>query len=395
MRIAVILEETISDGGGFNQALNAIIQIERLSQGKFSCLILTSHAENLPLLKELGVSAIAFRRNFGNKVIGALGANPLTRRFLRYVKWTSPFENLLLSNECDLAYFVTPTSLVACLQRLNYILTIWDNCHRDFPEFPEVRSYGEFMRREFIYNYINQAYLILVDSEELAILLSRRYGVDRERLLTMPFGSNPLLKRGLTESVETTLQQYGLSPGFFLYPAQFWPHKNHLRIVQALALLTAQGKNLQVVFVGGDKGNRETVTAAIAHEGLQKRIVDLGFVPTAHLQALYQGCSTVIMPTYFGPTNIPPLESWQARRPLIYSQHLAHQCGDAALLIDPDDPQSLASAMLQSEKAEVRSRLVMSGEARLATIDRERDQAEVEFTQRLKQFGQRLSTWLQ
>lgn len=395
MKVAVILEDTISAGGGFNQALNAIIQFERLSRGKFTCLVLTSRSENLQLLNELGFSAINFSSRFLDKAIAALGSNELTRRVLRRFRWTSPFERLLLDNACDLAYFVTPTARVACLHRINYILTIWDNCHRDFPEFPEVRSFGEFKRREFIYNFIPQAYLTLVDSDELGSRLHQRYGVDPGRLLTMPFSPNPMLRLDSSIDVKDILDQYKLTPGFFLYPAQFWPHKNHLRIVQALTLLKSQGESPIVVFVGGNKGNQETVMGAVDRAGLQEQILNLGFVPTEHLHALYQSCCAVVMPTYFGPTNLPPLEAWQARRPLIYSQHLAQQCNGAALLIDPDDPRSLANAMLQSQKIQIRDDLIKRGEKRQIEIAEQREHAETKFLVHLKSFEQRCMTWTQ
>ena len=393
MKIAVVLEDTISSGGGFNQALNAIIQVERLSKGNFTYLILTNQAENLPFLRQLGLSSVTFRTKFMDKVISALGENELTRRLLRRFKWISPFEQLLVKNNCNLVYFVSPTERVACLQRLNYILTAWDNCHRDFPEFPEVRAHGEFMRREFIYQYLPQAYLTLVDSEELANLLHRRYGVDRNRLLVMPFAPNPMLKAEQSGNHKAILDYYELNPGFFLYPAQFWPHKNHIRIVEALALLRSQGVKPTVVFVGGDKGNKKIVAEAAIRERLQGQVADLGFVSTEHLQALYESCAAVVMPTYFGPTNIPPLEAWQARQPLIYSRHLAQQCGDAAILIDPDDARSLANAMLQINNLDVRSDLVLRGDSLLKEISKSREQAEKKFADVLMRFSQRLSTW--
>jgi len=63
----------------------------------------------------------------------------------------------------------------------------------------------------------------------------------------------------------------------------------------------------------------------------------LGFVPIEDMRGLYEGSLAIVMPTYFGPTNIPPLEAWTLEKPLIYSTHLAEQAGDAALLIDPNN----------------------------------------------------------
>ncbi len=395
MKIAVVLDDIISAGGGFNQALNAIIQIERLSRGKFSCLILTSRSENLPLLKEIGIEAISFKYKLLDIIIGALVGSELLRRILYRFNWISPFEKLLSSNNCDLAYFLAPTLRVTCLQRINFILTIWDNCHRDFPEFPEVRVCGEFNRRETIYKLIPQAFLTIVDSETLAIQLHRRYGVDFDRLLPMPFSQNPLLATYRYSNNKDVLETYNLKSGFFLYPAQFWPHKNHIRIVQALALLKKQGVNLTVVFVGGDKGNIETVLEAVAREDLKDQIINLGFVSANHLRELYECCCAVVMPTYFGPTNLPPLEAWANHAPLIYSSQCSAQAGDAALLVDPDNASCLAEAMLQlSRDAELRERLIKAGELRLIEIALQRKIAEDKFIYFLSQFESRRQCWI-
>ena len=394
MKLAVVLEDTIASGGGFNQALNAIIQVERMSKGQFSCVVMTNKSENLSVLRQQGLTTIAFKIKLMDKIIELLLQNELTRRLLRRLKWISPFEKLLIKNKCELAYFVAPTSRALYLQRLNYILTIWDNCHRDFPEFPEVRAHGEFMRREFSNQLLSQAILILVDSEQLSKRLILRYGLNEDRLLVMPFQPNPLLKsQNKTDHISTIIKKYGLSQEFLLYPAQFWPHKNHIRIIQALEILKKQGKTTVVVFVGGDKGNKKRVADAVKKAKLEEQVIDLGFISNEDLSALYEGCLAVVMPTYFGPTNLPPLEAWQARKPLIYSHHLSHQCMDAAILIDPDDPESLARAIITLDDNNVRKNLIDKGSKRLDEIKIERDKAVNKFELYIKKFERRYSTW--
>lgn len=394
MKLAVILEDTIASGGGFNQALNAIIQVERMSQGKFSCVVMTNKSENLSVLRQLGVTAIVFKTKLMDKMIELLSQNELTRRLLRRFKWISPFEKFLIKNKCELVYFVAPTSRALYLQRLNFILTIWDNCHRDFPEFPEVREHGEFMRREFSNQLLSQAILILVDSEQLSKRLILRYGLNQDRLFVMPFEPNPLLKaQNKSDHMSSIIKKYGLNQEFLLYPAQFWPHKNHIRIIQALEILKKQGKTPVVVFVGGDKGNKKRVADAVKKAKLEKQVIELGFISNEDLSALYEGCLAVVMPTYFGPTNLPPLEAWQARKPLIYSYHLRHQCMDAAILIDPDDPDSLARAIVTLDDQNVRCSLIDKGLKRLDEINIEREKAIEKFELYLNMLERRYSTW--
>ena len=58
------------------------------------------------------------------------------------------------AEKIDLVYFVSPSRLAADLKKLNFIFTIWDLCHRDNPEFPEVKKDNQFETREKIFKEV-------------------------------------------------------------------------------------------------------------------------------------------------------------------------------------------------------------------------------------------------
>jgi glycosyltransferase involved in cell wall biosynthesis len=313
---------------------------------------------------------------------------------LRRARVTSRLEKELIACGADLAYFVTPSRSVDALDSVNYIYTVWDLCHRDFPEFPEVRDFHEFRTREFVSaGSATRAATVLVDSVDLAERLRLRYGIDQDRILTMPFGPSPFLSTREAERSDAVLASYGLEGGYFFYPGQLWAHKNHVRVLEALALLNQRGTRERVVFAGGDGGNRRHLEAVIRRLSLESQVRLLGFVPASHMKALYEGSVAVAMPTYFGPTNLPPLEAWSVGRPLIYSRHLSAQAGTAAALVDPDDANALADAMMAVREPKTAAELVTRGKERLLEIARERDEAEAELVKRLYQFEQRRKCW--
>ena len=394
MKIAAILGYDVTDGGGFSQALNAIGQMARLCEGKYEFTVFTSQKKNIEYLNKLGYEACYFRYGLAGKWLSYSATNPLLGLVQSTLKLISGFEKSLLAEAVDLAYFVTTTRQCLALQKLNYITTVWDLCHRDSPEFPEVRSYNEFLSREYIYsNALSQALIVLCDSAELAKRIGGRYGVDSDRLLAMPFAPSPLLEEDYSVSAQTVLSKYQLKPGYFFYPAQFWAHKNHVRILQALKILKDDGISREVVFCGGDHGNLEQVKSRVAEFGLEEAVRLLGFVPADEMRSLYEGCAAVVMPTYFGPTNIPPLEAWKLGKPLIYSAHLSEQAGNAALLVNPDSAEDLADAMQMVVEPGIAADLVQKGHARLLVIDKERQFAETVMSERLGQFSKRLACW--
>jgi glycosyltransferase involved in cell wall biosynthesis len=397
MKIVALLENDITASGGFNQALNAILQMKRICDNRFELAVFTTIKNNIPTLKKLDVTADYMPTiSFMEKQILRFVAMSSWQRIKMRLR-LSPiltFEKKLIRMGADLIYFVTPSSLPTTLQRLNYIITVWDLCHRDTPEFPEVREFGQFNARENLYKQsLAPSVVVLTESKTLAENIYRRYGVDRERLLPMPLSPAPFLNEAHATDTEVVLAKYQIDCGYFFYPAQFWSHKNHIRILEALLILRQEGGHPVVVFAGGDMGNRKTVERFIARNNLVEQVKILGFVPAEDMRGLYSGCRAVMMPTYFGPTNLPPLETWMIGRPLIYSSHLREQAGDAAILIDPDDANDLAAAMKSIMDDQICAELIKKGHSRLQEIEVQRDMAEAELLARLVRFEKRSRCW--
>ena len=362
MKIIAIIEKPITSGGGFNQALNAIQQMNRLSVDKFDFSVVTPTKENIDSLKRLNIKADYVAITLLDKILSRLFPGRIWGQILATLKIVGPFEKELIKQNCDLVYLVEQSSRAECLQNLNFIETVHDLCHQDQLEFPEVRNFGEFRARELVFqNTLTRAFIVMADSEELADKINFRYGVDRDRIVTMPFSPSPFLKEPQVSDSANILKLYKLDYGYFFYPAQFWAHKNHYRIIEAVKLLRQEGTQCRVVFVGGDKGNYAFLDHIIRGYGLRKHIQSLGFIPAEHMSALYENCQAVIMPTYFGSTNLPPLEAWLLGKPLIYSKQFSDHAGNAAILINPDDASSIADAMKSMLDESISKKYIKNG----------------------------------
>lgn len=395
IKIIAILDNTIGAGGGFNQALNAIVQMQRLSINRFKFEVFTTHEENVCFLKRFDVRALAIQITIFDRVLGIFSKNKLWQSIQSRLKLIGPLEKKLSRHRCDVAYFVTPSTLCACLQKLNYINTIWDLSHRDTPEFPEVRHFNTFFIRENNYKYnFGSALVTLTDSFRLADMAAQFYGIDQQRFIAMPFEPMPFLEEKKAAGGGKVLVSYKLESGYLYYPAHFWPHKNHIRILQALKILRDEREWLPtVVFSGKDYGNLLHIKKFISENTLESQIRILGFVPPEDICGLYENAMAVVMPTYFGPTNLPPLEAWLLNVPLIYSSHLAEQAGNAALLVDPDSATEVASALQLCRKPEVREQLIRAGQQRLAEISQQRASAEDSLCTVLEKFAARRQCW--
>jgi glycosyltransferase involved in cell wall biosynthesis len=240
------------------------------------------------------------------------------------------------------------------------MVAIHDVQHRLQPEFPEVSADGEWERREYLMrNLAASAAGIFVDSDvgrEHLSLFYGAYGATDERLHVLPFLPASTMRRFVSTAEQAAVRaRYGIPDAYIFYPAQFWSHKNHARIIEAMEQIrNVAGTEIAAVFCGSHAGAaRERhfeLLMTMAHRcGVANQIQILGFVSDDELAALYAGARALVMPTFFGPTNIPVLEAWAAGCAVITSDipGVREQAGDAALLVDPRQSDHLATAILR------------------------------------------------
>lgn len=240
---------------------------------------------------------------------------------------------------------------------LPILMPIYDLNHRLQPQFPEVSALGEFNRREHLYRSIcRYSTFILVDSDKGREDVLRFYGdlIDGDRIRILPY--YPPIERAAPsghDEIVRVMAKYQLPKRYFFYPAQFWQHKNHALIVRAVRLIADQtGEMIPVILCGTYNDyfrakNFLEVGQLVGELNLAATVRYIGAVPDTDLPALYAGSVGLVMPSFFGPTNIPPLEAWHYSRPVIAADipGIREQIGDAGLLIDPRSPESLARAM--------------------------------------------------
>jgi glycosyltransferase involved in cell wall biosynthesis len=114
------------------------------------------------------------------------------------------------------------------------------------------------------------------------------------------------------------------------------------------------------------------VRARVESLGVTDRVHFLGYVSDAEMASLYSNASALVMASYFGPTNIPPLEGFQLSVPVIASSIHQDQLQDGALYFDPDDEETLTQAMLEVQTPRTREKLIAAGTRRLNSLAKER-----------------------
>jgi len=283
-------------------------------------------------------------------------------------------ELMLFPNAISLAYETD----------IPYVMAIHDLQHRLQPEFPEVSADGEWERRERLFrNATRYATLLLADSEvgkEDILNFYGAYGVTPDQVKVLPFLPACYLRPEISEEERQHVRKtHQLPERYLFYPAQFWPHKNHKRIVQALALLKERGIKADIVLCGSYGGKirsrtfKEVMTVA-SRAGIEKNIHYRGYVSDDDMSGLYAGAAGLVMPTFFGPTNIPVLEAWALGCPVLTSdiRGIREQVEDAGILADPLSVESIADGIYRLWTDEHLAKdLARRGRARMASYTHE------------------------
>ncbi|MEI6350198.1 MAG: glycosyltransferase family 1 protein [Verrucomicrobiota bacterium] len=168
------------------------------------------------------------------------------------------------------------------------------------------------------------------------------------------------------EKIQAAMARLGQHSPYFIYLARLeHPGKNHVRLIEAFEQFCQQhpGKPHELVFGGADWHGAEAIHQRIAVSPFKERIRSLGFVAKDDLPLWYGGATAMIYPSLFEGFGLPPIEAMACGVPVISSTcgSLGEVVGEAARLIDPHDPQSMAEAMAEiasnPEIAASRSRL--------------------------------------
>ncbi len=254
----------------------------------------------------------------------------------------SKFSRQFDEENLDLLIFPAQESLSAIV-KTKTISVMHDLMHR-YETFPEASSPEQIEIREFLYrNMCAASQMIFVDSE-----LGRQQAVESygeqyaDKFVVMPF--TPPMYLFESNDIDEDIQ---LPEKFFIYPAQFWLHKNHKNLLLAMHELREQGVCVQMVFVGSKKNGYDDLMQTIQEHHLEQQVKILGYVSDGLMRTLYKKARAMIMPSFFGPTNIPPLEGMAMGCPVAVSRVYAMpwQVGDAGLTFDPKNIDEIADTM--------------------------------------------------
>jgi len=262
-----------------------------------------------------------------------------------------PFEfsakNILSKQKCDLWIFPTQRDYSNLVDQ-PVLAAIHDLMHHYEPSFFQAQGNEVIEWRDNEAKSIcKHAKGVLVDSETGRQHVIESYGMDTDKIFTLPYIPPRYIYEHKDEYISDFDLKYDVPEKFIFYPAQLWKHKNHISLIKAVANLREEIKDIKLVFTGHENSAYEELQQLIKQLKLEKEVRFFGYVPDKYLPEFYRRARAMVMPTFFGPTNIPPLEAFAMGCPAAVSDiyGMPEQVGDAALLFNPHSIDEISNCI--------------------------------------------------
>ncbi|WP_167320564.1 glycosyltransferase family 4 protein [Trichlorobacter lovleyi] len=224
------------------------------------------------------------------------------------------------------------------------VLTFHDMQQEFYPAFFSLKE--RLYRARTYRNSAQRATRIIAISQHVKQCLVDRYRIQPEKIDVVYNGCNQNFRViDDNETLQKIREKYKLKRPFMFYPAASWPHKNHVRLLDALALLVQQKCfDGQLVLTGIGKDQNATIFKRIKTLGLENHVTVLGYLPYNDLPYIYNFARMLVFPSLFEGFGIPLVEAMACGCPVLASNCTAipEVIANAGALFDPTSIEDMS-----------------------------------------------------
>ena len=307
------MDITEKSGGKLHMAISICNYLKKIKNYNFR-FITTFQSSKKILDEKLNLDTILYDKNKFYKRL----FNKLKKKF-HFLPYKFPFEKFLAKEKIDLVFFLDPSPLIRSFENIKNIYTIFDIEHRELKNLPEFYEKNNHSR-DYDYNLAGKkSNKIIVGTKNLKKKISEIYKIESSKILDLKFPP-PIteIKNINISKIEKNIYQAVKGIDYLFYPAQFWKHKNHVYIVEAVYELQKVNKlDFKIIFTGYDKGNLKNIKNLIHEKNLKDKFIIFDYVKDEELYYLYENCMGVVIPTLVAPHTFPLYEAFYFKKPII------------------------------------------------------------------------------
>jgi len=287
--------------------------------------------------------------------------------FYIWFEWSIPF--MLKKHKIDL--FLSPDSYMSLSTKVPTCLVIHDLAFEHYPEHFVVshRLYWRHYSPLFARKAARIATVSTFSKDDIV----KHYGIAPDKIDVVYNGAHDEYKPLAFEEREAVKKKYADSCEYFVFAGALHPRKNIVNLLKAFVLFKKrQPTNMKLVIAGRPAWKYEEVEQMKAEMPYKDEVKWVGYMNVDELSKLIGGAYTLVYASLFEGFGIPILEALQCDVPAIVSNtsSMPEVAGNAALLVDPSDPEDIANKMHQLYKDEaLRARLVVNAREQIKKFD--------------------------
>lgn len=212
-----------------------------------------------------------------------------------------------------------------------------------------MRPLNQLTERVLMPDAIRLADRILADSHSTADAIISEFPWAQDRVRVVHLGATSLPQPNGIE----VLDALGIDRPYFLFVGTLEPRKNLRRLLEAYASLDPIVRKQTLLVIAGGKGwGNEDMVSLVHSLDLTDSVRLMGYVNEEQLATLYAHARFLAMPSLYEGFGLPLVEAMSFGVPVLTSScsSLPEVAGDAGMLVDPYNTNSIATGLLQMLK---------------------------------------------